>query len=444
MSIGTKLGKEEDSFQQGVSHEKVAGIRSAKATTKIGEISEFEKSLDMDSERVVKPREVTTVRVTTEPVDEAFESQLVGSLLHFTEGDIVQGVIRSVEKSGLMVDVKYKSDGFVSNAEISFDPKDRFAKEAKIGDPVNVLIERLETKEGYLICSRKKAEYEIAWQDLVRLSKEKEVVGVTVQNRVGAGLIVNYKGLGGFVPTSQLLPENLENIDALSGESLDVIVLQVDRKRRKIILSNKLTQSLQYTGSIQERLEKFQPGDRLKGMVSNIKDFGAFVDVGGVEGLVHISEISWSRIKHPSEILSVGQELDVYVISVDVENKRLSLGYKRLQKDPWELVAEKFQEGQVVKGIISRIVDFGAFVKLTPELEGLVHISEIANQRISSVSDLLTEGQEVNVQIIKLQPREQRIGLSMKAVDNPSIPKDIKGSAAAASSVEASEIVAED
>ena len=417
MSTGTKLSNEEENFQQGVSQETVAELDSSvQVTTKIGEVSEFEEALSQEAQE--PSQEVSQMAIEPAPTEDDFETQLINSLMHFTEGDIVEGVVRSVEKSGLMVDIKYKSDGFVSNSEISFDSGDSFAKEVQVGDPINVLIEKLETKEGYLVCSRKKAEYEIAWQDLVRLSKEKEAVTVTVQNKVGAGLIVNFKGLSGFVPTSQLLPEFLEKVDAMVGEQLDVVVLQVDRKRRKIILSNKLTQSLQYTGSIQERLEKFSQGDRLKGMVSNIKDFGAFVDVGGVEGLVHISEISWSRIKHPSEILSVGQEVDVYVISVDVETKRLSLGYKRLQKDPWDLVSEKFHEGQVVKGNVSRIVDFGAFVKLTPELEGLVHISEIANQRISSVSDLLTEGQEVTVQIIKLQPKEQRIGLSMKAVEN--------------------------
>ena len=443
MSAGTKLSAaEEAGFEENLSEEKRRDLdetEGANKTTKIGELSDFEKQLIEDDasksaeaapteDAPAATEEAATEEVSEAPVAEAveettdaqsdeldFEAALEASFVDYQEGDIVQGTVRAITKGGIMVDLNYKSDAYVPLSDISFDPNEGFIKTVQIGDTISIMVEKLETKEGYILASRRKAECELAWQNILRLSREKEIITVRVQNVIPAGAVVDFKGLNGFIPSSQLLLEGAE-LETANGTELEVVVMQVDRRRRKIVMSHKLSKVPQFSGSIQEKLEKFQEGQTLKGVVSNIKNFGVFVDVGGIEGLVHISELSWSRINHPSEVLSVGQELEVYVIKVDLENKRLSLGYKRLQADPWDSVAEKFHEGQVLKGTVSRIVEFGAFVKLTDDLEGLVHISEISDQRILRVSDHLREGDEVDVKIIKLQIEEHRIGLSMKKV----------------------------
>lgn len=352
-------------------------------------------------------------------IDDTFQRHMEDMDIDFQEGDIVRGIVRRIEKSGVFVDISHKSEGFVANPEFSADPNENPADIVSVGDEVNVMIVKLESKEGYTVLSRKRAEFELGWAALSRAVKNREALIVRVTSKVDGGLVVGFCGIKGFIPTSQLSKEIEGDLDQYIGTDLEAGVLQVDRKRRKIIFSTKIIRPKTHREDMIRILESIESGQVKEGRVTSIKDFGAFVDIGGVEGLVHISEMSWSRIAHPSDILEPGQTINVFVLGVDRENNKVSLGMKQLESDPWASAAEKYAVGDILEGDVTRLVTFGAFVKLEPNLEGLVHISELSPHRVSQVSDVVRVGDRVRVKIIKLIPNEQRIGLSIKALAQP-------------------------
>lgn len=398
MSYGTRIGEFE---QVNVTPDFQAEALKA---TKIGQRSESEKSLI--------PQE------SSESRSEDDFSQAVEDLLQeFNEGDMVSGIVRAIEKSGVLIDIGYKSDAFIPNSEFSNDPDILPAQVIKVGDEIKALIEKLESKEGYTLLSRKKAEYEQMWADLAALAKNKTVIQVKVTSRVIGGVVAGYMGIKGFIPASQVLRDGETELSNLINQVLDVTVTQVDRNRRKVVFSRRFSKSRASREEIAKILESLEIGQVRSGKVASIKDFGAFIDLGGIEGLVHISEMSWVRIKHPSEIVTTGDTVDVFVLGVDKETQRISLGMKQLAPDPWVKLTEKFKVGEVVNGTVSRIVTFGAFIKIDENLEGLVHISEVSNKRIQKVEEVLEVGQEIQAKIIKLSPQEQRIGLSLKLSD---------------------------
>lgn len=358
-----------------------------------------------------------------------FKAAIETSLVDFKEGDVVKGVIRSIEKSGLLVDISYKSDGFVPNNEFSDANSLVPTASLAVGELVDVYIDKLETKEGYTLLSCKKAEYELMWKKMGHFLDSKETLNVKVLSVVRGGVVVTFSGIRGFIPLSHLLVDNKSALDGLVGTILPVIVLNVDESRRKVVFSNRMAQKKPLTEDAVGLMDSLEVGQVHKGQVSSLKDFGAFIDIGGIEGLAHISELSWSRVSHPSEILSEGQEVDVFVLGVDKEKQRISFGLKQLQEDPWSKVMERYTVGQVLQGTVSRIVPFGAFVQLEPNLEGLIHISEFSDSHVKNIRDLVNENDKVTVKVIRLQPEEQKIGLSLK---------DLKSSdAAAAEPVEA-------
>jgi len=352
-------------------------------------------------------------------MDDTFQRHMENMDIDFQEGDIVRGIVRRIEKSGVFIDISHKSEGFVANPEFSADPHEDPADVVSVGDEVNVMIVKLESKEGYTVLSRKRAEFELGWSALSRAVKNREPLTVRVTSKVDGGLVVVFSGIKGFIPVSQLSKEMEGNLDQHVGTDLEVGVLQVDRKRRKIIFSTKIIRPKTHREDMLRILESIEAGQVKEGRVTSIKDFGAFVDIGGVEGLVHISEMSWSRIAHPSDILEPGQTINVFVLGVDRENSKVSLGMKQLESDPWASASDKYSVGDVVEGDITRLVAFGAFVRLEANLEGLVHISELSPHRVSQVSDVVRIGDRVRVKIIKLIPNEQRIGLSIKALAQP-------------------------
>lgn len=409
MSEGTRIGEFKDSTEFNTA---VSGERNVPADlkpTKIGELSEFEMSLMTDSGAPARNSD-------SSGSDGTFAEEMERMILDYQDGDIIKGTVRRIEKSGVLVDISHKSDGFIANSEFSFDPEDSPADIIKPGDEVNVLIMKLESKEGYTVLSRRRAEYEMAWNTLSRFSKSKDLVSVRVASKVEGGLVVSYNGIKGFIPASQVTKEAEESLDTFIGKSLEVIVIQVDRKRRKVIFSHKVGKPKMSREDAARLIDGVEIGQVRGGKITSVKDFGVFVDLGGIEGLVHISEISWSRVGHPSEVLRSGQDVQVFVLGVDRENLKISLGMKQLETDPWVNVAEKYQIGQAVTGEVSRVVAFGAFVRLEQNLEGLIHISELSNQHIEKVEDVVKPGDSVKVKIIKLVPEEQRIGLSIKAL----------------------------
>ena len=343
-----------------------------------------------------------------------FKAATETSLVDFKEGDVVKGVIRSIEKSGLLIDISYKSDGFVPNNE--FSDANSLVPTASLGvnDLVDVYIEKLETKEGYTLLSCKKAEYELMWKKMGQFLDTKETLNVKVISVVRGGVVVTFSGIRGFVPLSHLLVDNKSALDGLVGTTLPVILLNLDEARRKVVFSNRMAQKRPLTEDAVGLMDSLEVGQIHKGVVSSLKDFGAFIDIGGIEGLAHISELSWSRVSHPSEILKEGQEIEVFVLGVDKEKQRISFGLKQLQEDPWSKVMDRYTVGQVIEGAVSRIVPFGAFVQLEPNLEGLIHISEFSDSHVKNIRDLVKEDDKVTVKVIRLQPEEQKIGLSLK------------------------------
>lgn len=348
---------------------------------------------------------------------DSFQAQLDTSVTDYQIGDIIQGTVREIAKSGIIADIGYKSDGFIPVAELSNNP-DFSLNDIKIGETVDVFITKLESKEGYTMLSRKRAEYELIWQRIGTLAKSREIVNTIVTNRVEGGLVVDYAGLRGFIPASQAAGESDSDLNALIGKTLPVIVLQADRKRRKVIFSHRATRNRQNHDEILKLLESLEVGQIVPGTVSSIKPFGVFVDIGGdvgkLEGLVHISELSWARVNNPNEVVKTGDNVQVFILGINRDSGRISLGMKQLRPDPWVSVNDHYKVGQVVPGVISRIVPFGAFVKLSDDLEGLIHISELSNARVESAESVVSVGQAVNVRILKVLADEQRIGLSLR------------------------------
>lgn len=420
-STGTRLGKDEESkFDTRISEESAEALSGELKPTKLGQMSEFEKSLYSETTEEPKTPKTTPApeASTDEPemadLIETFADAVEESVLDIEEGDIVTGTVRSIERGGVLVDIGYKSDGFIPNNELSHDSSVSAEDILKQGDSVVAQIDKLETREGYTMLSRKKAEYELIWNDAMESQKNKDQVEVYVTGKVEGGLVVTYKGLKGFIPSSHLAIETKDLGEDIVGDKLTVNILHADRKRRKIVFTNRAQKNRPSQEETRAIIEGLEPGQIVDGRVTSIKDFGAFVDVGGVEGLVHISELSWARVSHPSDIIKVGQDVKVFILGVDKATSRISLGMKQLQSDPWASVSEKYNVGDFVDGQVSRITSFGAFMAIDQDLEGLVHISELSNDHVDQVSDVLTEGQKLRARIIKILPEEQKIGLSLR------------------------------
>lgn len=385
----------------------VSGDLDHSEATKLGEVSEFEKSLGIESVKEKQIKESTAAKPNEDLHD--FEQHIQDSVVDYQEGDLITGVVTKVEKSGICIDINYKSEGFVASSELGE------GENWKIGDSINVVIEKLENKRGHTVLSRKKALYEENWETLTIASQNKESLPVYVNSNVKGGLIVSFQEIKGFIPASQL-EDNETDYSELKGKTLEVAVLQADRKRRKVIFSQK--KSTKDTDKVTVDLDSFEMGQVRVGRITSVKDFGVFVDLGGIEGLVHISELSWGRISHPSEVVNVGEELDVFVLGVNKATSRISLGVKQLQPDPWVEASQKFNVGDTVEVKISRVVSFGAFAELNNQLEGLIHISEISHDHIPEINEVIKKDETYQVKIIKISPEEQKIGLSIKQLQS--------------------------
>ena len=329
------------------------------------------------------------------------------------KGDIIKGEIRALEKSGMMVDIRYKSDGFISNSEFNNFKADDY----EVGQEIDVYILKLESKEGFTLLSRKRAEYEVAWGTVINNVKTREPIEVTVFSKVQGGLVSSYRGVKGFIPASQVLRDADQDLDSFLNQTIEVIVLQADRKRRKVIFSHKQASSKQPSSEVNSLFESLEVGQVKAGTVSSIKDFGVFIDLGGIEGLIHISELSWSRVNHPSEVVTVGDSVDVFILGIDRDNRKVSLGMKQLEEDPWVNIAENCKMGDIINGEITRILSFGAFMTIDGKIEGLIHISELSYDHVEKVDDVVKVGDKVQARIIKLVAEDQKIGLSLKGVD---------------------------
>jgi len=345
-------------------------------------------------------------------------------------GDTADGVIMQVDKDEILVNIGAKAEGVVPSREMqSLSAEDRSTLQP--GDVILVFVVQAEDREGRAILSIDKARQEKSWRRLQQTYESAEVIEAKVINYNKGGLLVNLDGVRGFVPSSQVStisrgPETQKQSDMakLVGTSLTLKVIEINRTRNRLILSERQAVQDVREGRKGELLSSLKEGDIRTGVVTSVCDFGAFVDIGGADGLVHLSELSWSRVKHPSEILKPGDRVQVYVIGIDNDRKRIALSIKRTQNEPWATVNERYQLGQLVEGTITQLASFGAFARIEDGIEGLIHVSEMGDGRIQHPRDAVHEGDRVQVRIIRIDPARKRIGLSMRQPGEGGTPDD--------------------
>jgi small subunit ribosomal protein S1 len=337
------------------------------------------------------------------------------SFKNFAEGEVVKGTVLQVSESEVIVDVGYKSEGIIAIEEF----RDETGKiSIKVGDMVDVLLEKTEDKEGYVVLSKEKAEKMKVWDDVEKAYQERRIVTGRVIERVKGGLAVDI-GVRAFLPGSQVDLRPVRNLDSLRGQELRMRVIKVNKKRGNIVLSRKAVLEEENAEKKRDTLETLEEGKVLMGTVKNITEYGAFVDLGGIDGLLHITDMSWGRINHPSEVLNVGDEIKVQVLKFDRETERVSLGYKQLKADPWTTATLKYPVQARVKGKVVSLTDYGAFVELEEGVEGLIHVSEMSwSKKVKHPSKILTVGQEVECQVLGIDQEAHRISLGLKQTES--------------------------
>ena len=341
-------------------------------------------------------------------------------------GEIREGIVASISQGQILVSVGAKSEGIIAGREYDVIPPEELEK-LKVGQEISVFVINPEDKRGNLVLSLMRALEENSWKTVDDLMKSKKAYHSTIRGYNKGGLIVPVEGLNGFVPTSQVSLSRRAGLSgetpekrwgSMVGEEVDVCVIEVDRERRRLILSERAA-STETRESVKEKvLDDLNEGETKTGRVTSLAEFGAFVNISGADGLVHLSEISWDRIQHPSEVLKVGQEVDVKIISIDRDKKRIGLSIRQTHDDPWLARIGKYEVGQLLEGSITRLTKFGAFARIEDDLEGLIHISEISERRIEHPKEVLKEGDDVTLRVIKIDPENHRIGLSIRRVDS--------------------------
>jgi small subunit ribosomal protein S1 len=336
-------------------------------------------------------------------------------------GDTRDGIIVSISASEILVDVGAKSEGFVHQREMERMGKE-YLDSLNVGDSVVVYVVRPEDRDGNVVLSMSRAQQERDWREAEALLESGEIFESAVIGFNRGGVICRVGKVRGFIPASQLVtkgeikPDTTEDnrYASMVGKSLWLKVVELDRKRNRLILSERLAQRERRRGRKDELLGELKKGDVRTGRISSLAKFGAFVDLGGADGLIHLSELSWSRVNHPNEVIQVGDEVQVYVLNVDRDRKRIGLSLRRLEPEPWSVVHDRYSVGQVVEGVITKLASFGAFARVDGTLEGLIHISELANHRVTHPREVVKEGDVLNLRVIRIDPARRRMGLSLK------------------------------
>ncbi|GAA1468827.1 30S ribosomal protein S1 [Nocardiopsis exhalans] len=356
--------------------------------------------------------------------EEAFLAAIDETIKYFNDGDIVEGTIVKVDRDEVLLDIGYKTEGVIPSRELSIKHDVDPGEVVAVGDQVEALVLQKEDKEGRLILSKKRAQYERAWGTIEKIKEEDGVVTGTVIEVVKGGLILDI-GLRGFLPASLVEMRRVRDLQPYVGRELEAKIIELDKNRNNVVLSRRAWLEQTQSEVRQTFLNTLQKGQIRKGVVSSIVNFGAFVDLGGVDGLVHVSELSWKHIDHPSEVVEVGQEVTVEVLDVDMERERVSLSLKATQEDPWQQFARTHQIGQVVPGKVTKLVPFGAFVRVEEGIEGLVHISELAERHVEVPEQVVQVGTEIFVKIIDIDLDRRRISLSLKQANESVSPDQV-------------------
>jgi small subunit ribosomal protein S1 len=343
----------------------------------------------------------------------SFEEAIDGTIVNFDDGDIVTGTVVKVDKDEVLLDIGFKSEGVIPARELSIrhdaDPNEIVT----MGEEIEALVLQKEDKEGRLILSKKRAQYERAWGTIERVKEANGVVSGPVIEVVKGGLILDI-GLRGFLPASLVELRRVRDLQPYVGRTLEAKIIELDKHRNNVVLSRRAWLEETQKEQREDFLENLKPGEIRKGTVSSVVNFGAFVDLGGMDGLVHVSELSWKHVDHPASVVQVGDEIEVQVLEVDLDRERISLSLKATQQDPWQEFANNHRVGELVYGRVTKLVPFGAFVQVGEGIEGLVHISEMAAHHVELPEQVVTPGEELWVKIIDLDLQRRRISLSIK------------------------------
>jgi small subunit ribosomal protein S1 len=348
------------------------------------------------------------------------------TIVPFEEGDVVTGNVVRIDKDEVLVDIGYKSEGVIPSNELSIRKSVNPADEVELGEEVDALVLTKEDQDGRLILSKKRARFERAWRRIEAAADSGLPVEGQVIEVVKGGLIIDL-GVRGFLPASLVDIRRVPNLDEYLGTSIECKVIELNRSRNNVVLSRRAVLEEERKEQRQQILDRLQPGLIIEGQISNIVDFGAFVDLDGIDGLIHISELSWSHVNHPSEILNIGDTVQVKVLDIDRDRQRISLGLKQTQEDPWQRVVDTYNVGDELEGTVTKVVAFGAFVEILNGVEGLVHISELAAHHVENPREVVNPGQEVKVKILEIDSERRRLSLSMKRIDGQDYGPPVTG-----------------
>jgi small subunit ribosomal protein S1 len=356
-----------------------------------------------------EPRQIVLNDLDGQSLDEAYAATMVS----VEDGQLVEGTVVKVDRDEVLLDIGYKSEGVIPSRELSIRNDVDPGEIVSLGDGIEALVIQKEDKEGRLILSKKRAQYERAWGQIEKVKEDEGVVKGLVIEVVKGGLIVDI-GLRGFLPASLVELRRVRDLQPYVGRELEAKIIELDKNRNNVVLSRRAWLEETQKEQREEFLDNLKPGERRKGVVSSVVNFGAFVDLGGMDGLVHVSELSWKHVDHPSTVVTVGDEIDVEVLEVDLDRERISLSLKATQPDPWQEFAGGHRVGELVYGRVTKLVPFGAFVQVGESIEGLVHISEMSAHHVELPEQVVTPGEELWVKIIDIDLQRRRISLSIK------------------------------
>ncbi len=362
-----------------------------------------------DESGVYHPRQI----VEDDLGEAELEAAMAASMVKLDDGDLVKGIVVSVDRDEVLVDVGFKSEGIIPIKELTIRNDVAASEIVKVGDEIEALVLQREDKEGRLILSKKRAQYEKAWNVIERIKETNGTVTGPVIEVVKGGLIIDI-GLRGFLPASLVELRRVRDLSPYIGKIIDAKIIELDKNRNNVVLSRRRWLEETQAEQREEFLVNLKSGEIRQGVISSVVNFGAFVDLGGMDGLVHVSELSWKHIDHPSSVVSVGDKVTVQVLDVDLSQKRISLSLKATQVDPWQQFADAHKVGELVYGRVTKIVPFGAFIQVGEGIEGLSHISEMAGHHVDSPDQVVTSGEELWVKIIDLDLGRRRISLSIK------------------------------
>ncbi len=355
------------------------------------------------------PREIAVNDLGSQTLDDAFEA----SMVQVEDGQLVAGSVVKIDREEVLLDIGFKSEGVIPRKELSIRNDVPPSELVSLGDQLEALVIQKEDKEGRLVLSKKRAQYEKAWGDVQRVKEADGMVKGLVIEVVKGGLIVDI-GLRGFLPASLVELRRVRDLQPYIGMELEAKIIELDKNRNNVVLSRRAFLEETQKEQREEFLDLLKPGERRKGVISSVVNFGAFVDLGGMDGLIHVSELSWQHVDHPSAVVTIGDEVDVEVLEVDLDRERISLSLKATQKDPWKEFADSHRVGELVYGRVTKLVPFGSFVQVGDNIEGLVHISEMSEHHVELPEQVVTPGEELWVKIIEIDLERRRISLSVK------------------------------